>query len=193
MLVSPHLKQFQCIHKNISGFASNVLLRPWLPEWQGPEKRPEFDLYYNKLQRQFIFPQRGSLGVIHNRSLRIEKYYWPCRTLNSTREFLRFWSRIIILMSTKEFDRVLWLDDWRQWRQANCEPLYSKFSSSVIYIVQNLFHQGKGSRSISVRKNVLRKLLRISYRRLKAGFSVTEWLCTWLCSTVLFVTDRVTD
>ena len=39
----------------------------------------------------------------------------------------------------------------------------------------------------SGRKNVLRNLLRILYRRLKAGFSVC-----WLCSTVcLFVTERV--
>ena len=39
----------------------------------------------------------------------------------------------------------------------------------------------------SGRKNVLRKLLHIPYRRLKAGFSVC-----WLCSTVcLFVTERV--
>ena len=32
---------------------------------------------------------------------------------------------------------------------------------------------------ISGRKNVLRKLLRISYRRLKAGFSVC-WLCLFV-------------
>ena len=40
---------------------------------------------------------------------------------------------------------------------------------------------------VSGRKNVLRNLLRILYRRLKAGFPVC-----WLCSTVcLFVTERV--
>ena len=39
----------------------------------------------------------------------------------------------------------------------------------------------------SGRKNVLRNLLRIPYRRLKAGFSVC-WLCSSVC---LFVTERV--
>ena len=37
------------------------------------EKRPGFDLYYNKLQRQFTLPRRGLFGVIHNGSLRIQK------------------------------------------------------------------------------------------------------------------------
>ena len=35
-----------------------------------------------------------------------------------------FWSE------QREFDRVSWSDDWPQLRQANCEPLYSWFSSS---------------------------------------------------------------
>ena len=39
----------------------------------GPENRPGFDLYYNKLQRQFTFPRRGLFGVIYNGSLRIQK------------------------------------------------------------------------------------------------------------------------
>ena len=73
MLVSPHFKQFQCFQGNVSGFASSILWPPWLPEWPGPEKRPWFDLYCNKLQRLFILPQRGSFGVIHNGSLRIHK------------------------------------------------------------------------------------------------------------------------
>ena len=39
----------------------------------GSGKRPWFDLYWNKLQRQFTFPLRGLFGVIHNGSLRIQK------------------------------------------------------------------------------------------------------------------------
>ena len=73
MLVSPHFKQFQYFHRNVSGFASSILSPPWLPEWPGPEKRPGFDLYCNKLQRPFTLPRRGSFGVIHNGSLRIHK------------------------------------------------------------------------------------------------------------------------
>ena len=72
----------------------------WLPEWPGPEKRPGFDGYCNKLQRPFTLPRRGSFGVIHNGSLRIHKCLSPCHTLNSSREFLRLWSRIPILMWT---------------------------------------------------------------------------------------------
>ena len=73
MLVSPHFKQFQYFHRNVSGFASSILSPPWLPEWPGPEKRPGFDRYCNKLQRPFTLPRRGSFGVIHNGSLRIQK------------------------------------------------------------------------------------------------------------------------
>ena len=73
MLVSLHFKQFQCFHRNVSGFASSILSPPWLPEWPGPEKRPGFDLYCNKLQRQFTLPRRGLFDVIHNGSLRIQK------------------------------------------------------------------------------------------------------------------------
>ena len=72
-LVSPHFKQFQCFHRNVSGFALRILSPPWLPKWLGPEKRPGFDLYCNKLQRQFTLPRRGLFGVIHNGSLRIQK------------------------------------------------------------------------------------------------------------------------
>ena len=60
-------------HRNVSGFASRILSPPWLPEWLGPEKRPGFDLYCNKLQRPFTLPRRGSFGVIHNGSLHIHK------------------------------------------------------------------------------------------------------------------------
>ena len=72
MLVSHHFKQFR-FHRNVSGFDSSILLPPWLPEWPGPEKRPGFYLYCNKLQRQFTLPRRGSFGVIRNGSLRIQK------------------------------------------------------------------------------------------------------------------------
>ena len=72
-LVSPHFKQFQCFHRNVSGFASSILSPLWLPEWLGPEKRPGFDLYCNKLQRPFTIPRRGSFDVIHNGSLHIHK------------------------------------------------------------------------------------------------------------------------
>ena len=74
MLVSPHFKQFQlCFHRNVNGFAFSILLPPWLPESPGLEKRPGFDPYCNKLQRQFTLPWRGSFGVIQNGSLRIHK------------------------------------------------------------------------------------------------------------------------
>ena len=72
ILVSPHSKQFQCLQKNVRGFASSILSPAWLPEWPGPEKRPGFYLYYSKLQRQFAFPRREPFGVIHNVSLRIQ-------------------------------------------------------------------------------------------------------------------------
>ena len=73
ILVSLHFRQFQCLHRNVSGCASSILLPPWLPEWPCPEKRPGFYLYFNKLQKLFTFPWRGSFGVIHNDSLRIQK------------------------------------------------------------------------------------------------------------------------
>ena len=73
MLVSPHFKQFQCLHRNVSGFVSSILSPPWLPEWPGPEKRPGFDLCCNKLQRQFTLPRRGSFGV---RDGPLEKWWW---------------------------------------------------------------------------------------------------------------------
>ena len=41
----------------------------------------------------------------------------------------------------------------------------------------------------SGRKNVLRKLLRIPYRRLKAGFSVTVFHCLFVC---LSLTESLT-
>ena len=44
MLVSPDVNHFQYFHKNVSGFASSIFSSPWLPEWPGPEKRPEFNL-----------------------------------------------------------------------------------------------------------------------------------------------------
>ena len=100
LLVSPHFKQFQqCFHRNVSGFASSILLPPWLPEWPGPEKRHGFDLYYRKLQRQFTFPGRESFGVIHNGILRMQNAsghatHW-IRQGNS-----RLWSRIPIFMWT---------------------------------------------------------------------------------------------
>ena len=58
MLVSPHLKHFQCLKRNVSGFALNTLLPPWLREWPDPGNLPGFDFYYNvnKLQNQFTFP-----------------------------------------------------------------------------------------------------------------------------------------
>ena len=61
MLVSPHFKQLQCPHRNLSGFVSNTLLPPWLPEWPGPGKQPAFDLYYNKHQKQFTLPGEDRL------------------------------------------------------------------------------------------------------------------------------------
>ena len=73
MLVSHHFKQFQYFHRNVSSFASSILSPPWLPEWPGPEKRPGFDRYCNKLQRPFTLPRRASFGVIHNGSLCIHK------------------------------------------------------------------------------------------------------------------------
>ena len=72
MLVSHHFKPFR-FHRNVSGFDSSILLPPWLQEWPAQEKRPGFDLYCSKLQRQFTLPRRGLFGVIHNGSLRIQK------------------------------------------------------------------------------------------------------------------------
>ena len=95
-----HFKQFQYFHRNVSGFASSILSPPWLPEWSDPEKRTGFDLYCKKLQRPFTLLRRGSFGVIYNVSLRIHKCLSPCHTLNSSREFLRLWSRIPVLKWT---------------------------------------------------------------------------------------------
>ena len=54
-------------------FRFKHLLPPWLLEWPAQEKRPGFDLYCNKLQRQFTLHRRGLFGVIHNGILRIQK------------------------------------------------------------------------------------------------------------------------
>ena len=69
MLVSPHFKQFQCFHRNVSGFASSILSLPWLPEWLALEKRPGFDFYCNKLQRPFSLPRRGSYHIPYSDAL----------------------------------------------------------------------------------------------------------------------------
>ena len=98
MLVSPHFKQFRCLQRNVSGYALSILSPPWLLEWPSPKKRPGFCLYYIKFQRQFTFPHGGSFGVIHNGSLCIQKCWSSCHTLNSSREFLRLWSRIPVLI-----------------------------------------------------------------------------------------------
>ena len=39
-LVSPHFKQCQCFHRNVSGFALSILSPPLSPKWPCPEKRP---------------------------------------------------------------------------------------------------------------------------------------------------------
>ena len=86
MLVSPHFKEFRCLHRNVSGFALSILSPPWLLEWPSPEKRPEFYLSYIKLQWQFTFPQRGSFGIIHKGSLCIQKSWSPVPLLPAMQE-----------------------------------------------------------------------------------------------------------
>ena len=44
--------------------------------------------------------------------------------------FYGFGAGFLFWFEKTESDRVWWSDDWRQLRQANCEPLYSRLSSS---------------------------------------------------------------
>ena len=130
MLVSPHFKQLRCLHRNVSGFALSILSPPWLLEWPSPKKWPGFYLYYIKFQRQFTFPQGGSFGVIHNGSLCIQKCWSSCHTLNSSREFLRLWSRIPVLIWKNGIWSCLMIRWLTPVKTSNCEPLYSRLSSS---------------------------------------------------------------
>ena len=93
---SPQFTQFQCLHKSVSGFSSSILLAAWLPGWPGLERQPGFDLYYNKHQKPFTFPRRGSFGVIHSATCiqgnaSRHTAHWIC-----PRYFLRLWNRIPI-------------------------------------------------------------------------------------------------
>ena len=90
----------QCLHKNVCGFASNILLPPWLLKWPGPEKRPGFDLYYNKLQRQFTFPRRGSFGVNSQWQPAYIEMLVAMPYIEFVKVIFTAWSRIPILMWT---------------------------------------------------------------------------------------------
>ena len=152
-----HFKQFQYSHRNVSGFASSILSPPWLPEWSDSDKRTGLDLYCKKLQRPFI--RRGSFGVIYKVSLRIHKCLSPCHTLNSSREFLRLLEQDSYFEVNKR--NLIAFDD--QMIDASKDKwivnLFTRGSHhrnlSVIYIVQNIFHLGKGSRSISLNSHYL--------------------------------------
>ena len=72
--------------------------------------------------------------------------------------FYGFGAGFLFWFEKTESDRVWWSDDWRQLRQAIVN-LFTRGchhrNLSEIYILQNLFHQGKGSRSISLNGHYL--------------------------------------
>ena len=153
MLVSPHFRQFQYFHRNVCGFALSTLSPPWLPEWPGPEKRPGFDRYCNKLQRPFTLPRRGSFGVIHNGSLRIHKCIEFVKGIPTALEQDSYFDvnkRDLIVFDDQMIDVS---KDKRTVNLFTCGSHHRNLS--VIYIVQNLFHQGNGSRSISLNSHYL--------------------------------------
>ena len=99
------------------------------------------------------------LLYIHNGSLHIQKCSSPCHTLNSSREFLQLWSKIPILIWTNGIWSCLmirWLTPVKNKRIVNLFTSGSHHRNlSMIYIMQNLFHQGKGSRTISLNGHYL--------------------------------------
>ena len=70
-------------------------------------------------------------------------------SLNSLREFLRLWSRIPILMWTNGIQWSCLMIRWLLWTSLLVVLSHHR-NLSVIYIVENLFRQGKGSPSISL-------------------------------------------
>ena len=82
----------------------------------------------------------------------------PWHTLNSSREFLQPWSRCFFYVNKRNlivFDDQM-IDASKDKRIVNLFTRGSHHRNlSVIYIVQNLFHQGKGSRSISLNSHYL--------------------------------------
>ena len=90
-------------------------------------------------------------------------------------------------------EALLLSKSWNKIRGSPYSFLRQSCKKCAPHVISPIFERGLGRVSkwrvcgSSGRKNVLRKLLRIPYRRFKAGFSVC-----WLCSTVcLFVTERV--
>ena len=81
-------------------FRFEHLSPPWLPEWPGPEKRPGFDRYCNKLHRPFTLPQRGSFGVIQNGTFVYTNASRHAKHWIRQGNSLRLWSRIPILTWT---------------------------------------------------------------------------------------------
>ena len=100
----------------------------------------------SRLKRQSTFLPRGFFGVIPSGNRLTASYWWRYLELNLSRVPLRPWNKILTLMLIYE----TWLS------------LTTKGSSgshhrnlSVIYTVQNLFHQGKGNRSKSLNSHYL--------------------------------------
>ena len=81
----------------------------------------------------------------------------------------------------------LWQEPIGSWLWLTNDKWGMRPGSGVYHLVPVLHECCYSQVKSSGRKNVLRKLLRVLYRMLKAGFSVC-----WLSSTVcLFVTERV--
>ena len=82
----------------------------------------------------------------------------PWHTLNSSREFLQPWSRCFFYVNKRNlivFDDQM-IDASKDKRIVNLFTLgFHHGNLSVIYIVQNQFHQRKGSRSISLNSHYL--------------------------------------
>ena len=73
MLVSPHFKQFQYFHRNVSSFASSILSPPWLPEWPVRKNGLGSISIATSFRNHLPSPGEDRFGVIHNDSLRIHK------------------------------------------------------------------------------------------------------------------------
>ena len=93
----------------------------------------------------------------------------PWHTLNSSREFLQPWSRCFFYVNKRNlivFDDQM-IDASKDKRIVNLFTRGSHHRNlSVIYIVQNLFHQGKGSRNIYKPKRSLSDVIQESTRQI---------------------------
>ena len=115
MLVSPHFKQFRCLHRNVSGFALSILSPPWLLELPLVGKS---GLGSISITSSFI----GNLPSPREDRLVLFTMA-ACVYRNAGRHathrihqgnFYGFGAGFLFWCEQTESDRVWWSDDWRQ-------------------------------------------------------------------------------